>query len=676
MAQASGTDPRATSFPQDQRIAKPCGAPAHRAKPHLNLMPNQRSRPQALSDSSQTAPTVLALVACLAITAPIAGQGLFPGNEQIGHGWDALALKPEAASKHRIVTYKAGKERVPTQSSGIPGIGDIPTFMHAGRRPAAGYSSQFADSFASLSRKLSVTAHAEVDSFGFQGSLDTKFSESTKTSAETQVASIQKHHTAFVLEFGDIDDLEEHLDRHFKRDLDDSSFPPEDLFAKHGTHVVTKVLLGGRLDYWFSSKSTESMSSKAFEASVKASYGGVSGGASLTAEEENLAKASSVSMTMNAVGGEGSAISSLEASKTSDAFATWAASIQTNPHYIGRPKDGLVAVWDLCSNNARATELRKAYHRLAAKRIIENPVIFTHTSDDVGEYPVATWEVPSGYKILSGGAKTNAGRVGLLLVSSYPTNGSKGWAAQGRSIIERDTGTLTIRVLAIHDPDNYWDVQHWPSERSELTQHPRAFAEVKPGYALTGGGVLCEAPNGGVGTFPWLAHPVFKAHAKELHAIPGAARELEDHAKARSLYENHEGQAQELSGWACFAKDFAVPAASNLTAFAIGVQPNPANRHIADGGLAVMTAGFVGHKPLTLKRSLQKSSLRVADGYTLVGGGAVSPDCRVLLTGSLCEPAVDRARGPEWTVLAKDHLLEASYTPVYVFAIGLQVLAK
>jgi hypothetical protein len=604
----------------------------------------------------------------------------FPGSEVIGHGWNLTERNPANARREAVIRFRTEDgQREPTEETGFTGIGAIPAFMSAQSLTESDYRSTFADSFKSLQSKLTVATNSKVDSLGFEGSVDSRFSSEVRTSRKVYLASVQKKHTEYILQFDDPYSLGKHLTAKFRADLE--SLPPEVLFDRYGTHVVTKVLLGGRLDYWYTSTEVDSMTEKQFELSVKASYGGVSGGVDLSSEERREASSRNIEMTLKAVGGGSSAVAKLEAAKKEPEFVEWAESIAASPHYIGHPAGGLMPVWELCGDPARARQLESYFHALIARRIIENPVFFTGVSEGTKEYPGLTLAVDEGYKIISGGARLSwDGGHGLLLVSSYPSDDSRSWTAQGRSIGKADYGKVTISVLAIYDPHDYWEVRTFEGKSPATVKCPRAFSGIDEGYSLTGGGARSEPlsltdGSMGYGSFVWMSHPVLKDHRQLLESLPlmqGIGGDDFDEDKTAEAYGRFAGKAAEISGWVGFGKNWIGDSTTTMTAYSIGVKPGKPDvmQHVS-----LKTVAFVGKGPLTVGMDRPYASVRTHSGYSLTGGGAVSPNRLVLLTGSLCEPANDGGGEMLWSVFGKAHGW-ASDSPVYGFAIGLKVSMK
>src|SRR5262245_4255262 len=116
--------------------------------------------------------------------------------------------------------------------------------------------------------------------------------------------------------------------------------------------------------------------------------------------------------------------------------------------------------------------------------------VFTNTSAQMA-HPSIIVTVPSGYKVISGGAQVDYGAgAGSLLTASFPF-GNNGWMARAKDADISSPAKITAYAVAINDPDNQWTVcsnqvtsgaQNWPIARVELFS----------GCALTGGGAVAN----------------------------------------------------------------------------------------------------------------------------------------------------------------------------------------
>lgn len=602
----------------------------------------------------------------LATVAPSSGAGTlaafdtFPGRGVIGHGINLVSNSPNPPIGKRVITYKDGTERVPTTETSI---GDVPEFMLLQPYTGSEISSEIASSVSSLMSKMTVSVSAEADVAGFEGSVESRFSKEQQEDKSLYVATLMERHTQFILEFDEpeAEDLEEHLSSKFLKALNgaDGTPPlsPEDLFEKYGTHVVTRVELGGRVDYWFSSEETESMTEEEFDISIKASYSGVSGAAAYAAKNVDKKAAASIRMTVYTVGGEDAAASKLRTDKDPESCAAWVETIPKNTRYVGRPKNSLMEIWEFCESPRRAKILKAAYRTARAKQIIENPVLFTKSASAPTGYLELEVPVPNGYKVLSGGAQVNTPNLGIVF--SCPTSDGRGWMARAQQhLYAWDSGALTVSALAIYDPENFFNVVMVSDQCGESVQFPQAKIDITSGYSVTGGGA--RTTTTGVGNFVWMSQPL--SLFRSMNFPTSTMSHSLTAQEVRQWYGNSVGRAEMTTGWVAIAKDFGVVSEARITTYCIGIRPM-----VKD--LKLETKHFTRDSSSSTN---PKSRILPEQGYTLVGGGGMTTGINHLLTAST--PVDDGEGGFAWYVESHDHEY-AGNSSAYAFAVGLKVLA-
>src|SRR5215813_3149380 len=115
--------------------------------------------------------------------------------------------------------------------------------------------------------------------------------------------------------------------------------------------------------------------------------------------------------------------------------------------------------------------------------------LFTATSG-VAPHPSVEVSVPPGYKIVGGGAFDHWSGAGNLLTASFPKS-TNTWAVAGKDHEIPSPASITAFALALHDPNNEWDVLI-KRETSDPAPHPTAVAILPDGYVLTGGGAFVD----------------------------------------------------------------------------------------------------------------------------------------------------------------------------------------
>lgn len=156
----------------------------------------------------------------------------------------------------------------------------------------------------------------------------------------------------------------------------------------------------------------------------------------------------------------------------------------------------------------------------------------------LAQHPEVQVEVPSGWKVISGGASASYSGAGSLLTKSMPlvVNGvPKGWIAASKDHLVVDPGYVTAYAIALYDPSDLWTVIVDENELGTPQQHPVVTARLRFGYALVGGG------------------------AYDMYTEPG-----------NLLVECRPGDDGE--SWIAGGKDHLVVSPANISAYAIGLR--------------------------------------------------------------------------------------------------------
>ena len=150
------------------------------------------------------------------------------------------------------------------------------------------------------------------------------------------------------------------------------------------------------------------------------------------------------------------------------------------------------------------------------------------------------WDLDPGFKILSGGV---AGVGGNLTVTSFPSMDLKtkrwSWNCAMKNVAEVANCTHEMTLIALHDPNDEWDVRIFPLESITPEIKQVVDAEVGEGFVLTGGGAKVDRFSSSVltGCGPYLdpraptenpiLAPAFRASSRgisnELHHLTAYA---------------------------------------------------------------------------------------------------------------------------------------------------------
>lgn len=163
-------------------------------------------------------------------------------------------------------------------------------------------------------------------------------------------------------EQSDIDDGTLGLESDFASDLEDTNLDPIAFFERYGTHVICGVRIGGQLHYTCSGQDDVYTTEDDFMADANAKYKSVSGSASVDASysDDTSTYDEDISTTTNLVIYGGSSAGQA-AIGPNGSYDTWIESIVLNPEFMEFRDNGLLPVWELCSNATRAEALKTAY---------------------------------------------------------------------------------------------------------------------------------------------------------------------------------------------------------------------------------------------------------------------------------------------------------------------------
>jgi len=339
------------------------------------------------------------------------------------------------------------------------------------------YDDTYQDNFLDMTHTLTVESGLKGSYGNVSASVQTKFS-STDTRIEKKHLQRIAHSTRLYELIVPLtrEELKQRLDPNFKTALETMSV--SGLFQAYGSHVVCKIGMGGRAEYFCRTDDITSMTETEFKAAAQAKYksagGKIQSNSGYGTTDKKKEQMISGSVTIRAIGGSSVGI------KDPKTWDDWAKTVKANPGFLGfDPDGGLVPIWELTDNALRRRELHEAYKRKAAKAM--RTQILSVTSE-IASRPEAKVTVPPGYKLLSGGARNNWKGRGSFVTASYPeVQGSNAaartWVARGKDhlgaehydhywdCVFPDPSSITVFAIALYDPDDIWDVKHLYAER-------------------------------------------------------------------------------------------------------------------------------------------------------------------------------------------------------------------
>jgi hypothetical protein len=241
--------------------------------------------------------------------------------------------------------------------------------------------------------------------------------------------------------------------------------------------------------------------------------------------------------------------------------------------------------------------------------------IFTAMSG-VMPHPSVQITVPSGFKILGGGAFDHWTGAGNLLTASYPMSVDT-WFAAGKDHEVSSPAAISAYAIALHDPNNEWDVKI-VHETSNPAPHPQAVAILPDDYVMTGGGAFVNWHGAGnllTASFPNGEH-----------------------------------------SWEARSKDHDISDPAQITAYVIGIKPRPGSKKVRH--IIKSATGPVAPHP--------NAQVCLDPGWILSGGGALDDwsGAGNLLTASF-------PNGTCWFASGKDHV-DPSPAAITAYAIGIR----
>jgi vibriolysin len=233
-------------------------------------------------------------------------------------------------------------------------------------------------------------------------------------------------------------------------------------------------------------------------------------------------------------------------------------------------------------------------------------------------HPEVHVTVPSGFKLVGGGARVNWQGAGNLLTASFPDGDT--WIARSKDHDISDPSTITGFAIGLQDPFDQWEVRVFQSTGSPA-QHPRASVDVDNGYVMTGGG----------GVVHWTGDGNLMTAS-----FPSSNR-----------------------SWEVRSKDHMHPSPANITAFAIGIRPRT--------GTALPSSIILSST--TPPQAHPGAFVNVnTPNFTVTGGGALD-DWKGngnLLTATFPLPGLNG-----WQAAGKDHEVpDPAALTVFAIAIG------
>lgn len=291
---------------------------------------------------------------------PIEDAEFLAGIENLGSGYDVFdAYADPSKVKAPILDYSRLND---------DGAVELKNVERSSFKTSSG------SSIAEYSSDMSVSVGLSGSYMFFSGSVQTNFSKSRYSydsySFATYHSMTNKYQFRFPADW-DAEDLKPYMTSQAKNKINDPSIAPEEIFRIYGTHVLTGVIIGGRLDYSISGRTSDLKTNVSIgvyaEASFSKGLGSGSLNTSVITEEELHTFESNMEKHLEVYGGSSELGQHIIAS---DDYEAWTNSIEDNLVFCNFTDNGLIPVWYFCDDQARRDELEAAYASWAQNRKI------------------------------------------------------------------------------------------------------------------------------------------------------------------------------------------------------------------------------------------------------------------------------------------------------------------
>ncbi len=291
---------------------------------------------------------------------PIEDPDLISGMENLGSGYDVFEEFANASKvKAPVLDYK---------NLNSDGLVELKNLEHSTFHTTSGTSiNQYSNS-------LGVSVGLEGSYMFFSGSVTTNFSQERYSydsySFATYHCTSNKYQLRLPIDW-DATDLKKYLTSQAKTKLNDASIPATEIFRIYGTHCLTGVVVGGRLDYSISGQTSDVKTGVSVGVYAEASYSqGLGSGTlstSVISQSEYNQFASNMEKHLEAYGGDSQYAHDII---SKDDYTAWLSSIGNNMVFCDYTQNGLIPVWEFCDDASRKAALETAYATWATSRTI------------------------------------------------------------------------------------------------------------------------------------------------------------------------------------------------------------------------------------------------------------------------------------------------------------------
>lgn len=301
---------------------------------------------------------ILVLLAIISLSGNNYAQTQTPGLDVLGYGYNVFGEYADQASKKRycLFTYSEFKN-VPIGSNQY----SVPHYVFLENISKHKVSTVSGESMREYSKSQSASVGLGVDAMFFSASINSSFSQSSSGSERHFYYTYRDANTKWRISFDerDLDNLVEILDPKFKEDL--ATMEPSKLFSLYGTHYIASAYLGGRADFNTVSVIKSSTNTSDLTVAIKASYGAVSGNASVSESNKKTLSNSKTTSKLTVTGGNSEYASNISDPVT---YEKWASGIASMPVLCDFDQNSLKPIWDFCTDSKRKEVLKAEFAKM------------------------------------------------------------------------------------------------------------------------------------------------------------------------------------------------------------------------------------------------------------------------------------------------------------------------
>lgn len=183
--------------------------------------------------------------------------------------------------------------------------------------------------------------------------------------------SLLKKNREIISGFQTAESLKPYLARQFEKDINDKNVDPRTIFKEYGTHVLSDIIIGGRVSINWEYTNTDNKTSKEIETNVSTTISAVSANTDVTSGSSAKDFNEKSKINASAIGGSGfGSLGDITAVK--DAYKTWAGTVKDNPVFIDSPEiireeDIQTGIWLFANDEERQKQIQESYVELRAE---------------------------------------------------------------------------------------------------------------------------------------------------------------------------------------------------------------------------------------------------------------------------------------------------------------------